>query len=1058
MLAGNGIGITGAASTVVRDNLAKNVVLVSNDKGKIAASPLSINSFQGIIVGGATTITDYDLTPNKVVISDADGKIGTSSVSNIEVGYLVGTNDLIQNQLNSKANQSTTYTKTEVDNNLSLKSDKLTTYTETSGDTVTLSQSFDSASPSTHITWQGNAIITNVSGSHQEINLNNSGAYIVHEGQTAGEKVYLTLELKAATLYQLAVAVQGGTYWEDAITFHGLSTDAWTMFSWSFDVPDNGIIKLILGVIPADVGAGSTPWIDDNATFQSGTLFLRNFHLYKSADLVTISAPLTCQKDLECDQSVLCKHLYADHGVTAEQVHIGGSTMTRGAAGELLWDGDEVALLQVGVAGVWYDAKRLSFNNAQSLFDASSSTLQIGAPLFQNPVRIGTSTVFSDLTRGSNAELLWDGQEVALVGSQPSLELFVNGSLVPGVTGLAFSNHSNGFDPNTGVLSIGSVLSQSLLRLGSNAVYGDLTLGSNNELLWNNNPMASEALVNQVQNDLQINLNATVAYVETNYLRPSIGFSVSNDLVATTTPNSISLALDQGFKDSKQDLLQTVSESTTDVVLLQSIDDSDLHIAWILGANASYTNQTGFQTITQASTTSGHILARPAGQVPVPGAALRFSVELKAGTKTEIVIHNDDVTNLSSRASFQQSLTNTWQTVTWDYGPTSTDRFSLYFGLTDYQYTQSPGTYYLRNLRVTQQDGIVVNFSQDVAITGQCAAEQVHVGGGSLLRGGNGELLWDGNAVASEALVATKQDALAHYTETSGAETVFAQSFDTNQFVSIHVFWTGPGSYTNYSGSHQELTLPALWLGYFSAAAGTKVYLSVDLRAGTLQDLVFASHVGTAWFDTITFQGLSSTEFRNYTWQFTIPANSTQFVMAVGIVPSNLGIDMSSTNQPAGTVDIRNLRLYTTSDLVTIDAPLRCEKDAFFSTSIESQTAYIRTITAGQYFSSSDERIKTDVQDASLEACLRIFDAVSPKVYERTDLPGKRIGFIAQDVQSSAPPEFANLWGTRPGADGEELLTIDYSRLITIAWAQLKLQQAQIADLTSRLEALEEAQ
>ena len=50
-----------------------------------------------------------------MVISDGSGKTSTSQVSNIEVGYLAGTNDLIQNQLDSKANQSTTYTKTEVD-------------------------------------------------------------------------------------------------------------------------------------------------------------------------------------------------------------------------------------------------------------------------------------------------------------------------------------------------------------------------------------------------------------------------------------------------------------------------------------------------------------------------------------------------------------------------------------------------------------------------------------------------------------------------------------------------------------------------------------------------------------------------------------------------------------------------------------------------------------------------------------------------------------------------------------------------------------------------------
>ena len=73
MFAGSGIRVTGAASTVVRDNLTKDVVLISDDKGKIASSSKSINQLQDVITGAATTVTDYDLTPNKVVISDADG-------------------------------------------------------------------------------------------------------------------------------------------------------------------------------------------------------------------------------------------------------------------------------------------------------------------------------------------------------------------------------------------------------------------------------------------------------------------------------------------------------------------------------------------------------------------------------------------------------------------------------------------------------------------------------------------------------------------------------------------------------------------------------------------------------------------------------------------------------------------------------------------------------------------------------------------------------------------------------------------------------------------------
>ena len=83
----SGSTITGAASTIVKDNLPSNVVLISNEDGKVASSSLSINGTQGIIQGGATTITDNNLTPNEVVISDGAGKVSASTISNIEVGY-----------------------------------------------------------------------------------------------------------------------------------------------------------------------------------------------------------------------------------------------------------------------------------------------------------------------------------------------------------------------------------------------------------------------------------------------------------------------------------------------------------------------------------------------------------------------------------------------------------------------------------------------------------------------------------------------------------------------------------------------------------------------------------------------------------------------------------------------------------------------------------------------------------------------------------------------------------------------------------------------------------
>ena len=54
----SGSTITGAASTIVRDNLPSNVILISNEDGKVASSSLGINGIQGVVVGGATTITD----------------------------------------------------------------------------------------------------------------------------------------------------------------------------------------------------------------------------------------------------------------------------------------------------------------------------------------------------------------------------------------------------------------------------------------------------------------------------------------------------------------------------------------------------------------------------------------------------------------------------------------------------------------------------------------------------------------------------------------------------------------------------------------------------------------------------------------------------------------------------------------------------------------------------------------------------------------------------------------------------------------------------------------
>jgi hypothetical protein len=447
-------------------------------------------------------------------------------------------------------------------------------------------------------------------------------------------------------------------------------------------------------------------------------------------------------------------------------------------------------LLNVYAGGVLYPASGLSFANAYSMFDPVTSTLQIGGPLYQGVVRIGDSATYSNLSRGAAGELLWDGNQVALAGSGgSSLDLYVNGSLVsPAATGLNFSNHSNSLDPNTGILTLGPVLSQTLLRLGTNAVYGDLTRGSGGELLWGGNPVS----------------------------------------------------------------------------------------------------------------------------------------------------------------------------------------------------------------------------------------------------------------------------ALAHYSEASGATTTLAQSFDTATPISTHMNWGGNATINNVSGSHQEITLnSSTYLVYGGQTIGERVYVSLELKAATpasLIELAFAVRNNTYWTDTITFQGLSSSVWRTFTWSFDVPDNAT-IILVIGQIPAQVGGgSFPNVTLQSGTVLLRNFHMYKSADLATISAPLTCEKDVTFSTSIESQHAYIiNAITAANYFSSSDERLKTNVQDASLQSCQQVFDAVQVKTYERTDLAGKRIGFIAQDIEASSPSEFANLYGTRPSEDGVPYLTLDYSRLVTVLWGVVKNMQARLEALEANL-------
>ncbi len=117
----------GAASTIVSSNLTANRALVSNASGKVAVSAITstelgyldgvtssiqtqLNSKLSAATGAASTIVSNNLTTSRALISDTSGKVAVSAVTATELGYLDGVTSAIQSQLDSRVTTNTTQT------------------------------------------------------------------------------------------------------------------------------------------------------------------------------------------------------------------------------------------------------------------------------------------------------------------------------------------------------------------------------------------------------------------------------------------------------------------------------------------------------------------------------------------------------------------------------------------------------------------------------------------------------------------------------------------------------------------------------------------------------------------------------------------------------------------------------------------------------------------------------------------------------------------------------------------------------------------------------------
>ena len=158
-----------------------------------------------------------------------------------------------------------------------------------------------------------------------------------------------------------------------------------------------------------------------------------------------------------------------------------------------------------------------------------------------------------------------------------------------------------------------------------------------------------------------------------------------------------------------------------------------------------------------------------------------------------------------------------------------------------------------------------------------------------------------------------------------------------------------------------------------------------------------------------------------------------------------LGRDTSTPyTQTAGTIKLRNFQVYTGgASSVTISAPL--------TTADITSSGTIQCVSLIQ---TSDQSIKQNVVDADLNTIQSVFDAVQVKTYERTDVSGQRIGFLANDLVSALDATGYDNIARLTYDTGNPLWGLDYARLTTILWAVCKNQQAELKALSARMDSL----
>jgi hypothetical protein len=347
-----------------------------------------------------------------------------------------------------------------------------------------------------------------------------------------------------------------------------------------------------------------------------------------------------------------------------------------------------------------------------------------------------------------------------------------------------------------------------------------------------------------------------------------------------------------------------------------------------------------------------------------------------------------------------------------------------------YQRSQTGSTLFLcRNTRFPVQCGTSL-YVGDISFSDDAATHQLAVAG---------------KAIISEGLKTTSVDAesLTVNTPSVGTNSVttadIGSSFSYFRFVHGHHL----DCYTRGSNSGR-----VLYLNYY-ANSGVRIK-SLGINADPASD-VNLNVTGSSRFSGTVYAGAVSAGAT------TIDSLDDEVPFIAGNVNGFMrlknGEHIDCYSRATGAGITLNLCMHTDSAvrvgkrLVIATSPITS-----YSLDVGGSGRFSGSLSAANYPSSSDARLKDNVLDASTKECERILLAVRPKTYTRNDLnDASRIGYIAQDLDAVLRDGYRSILSKGENADGP-LLQLDYSRLVPVLHGALLSCLARIEALESRLQ------